>query len=328
MNLDKILKSSFIGLMSYISTKLLNMIIRGSYFYFNGKFLSPIFQNELLNIEKKYGKFDLIVMRGHGTFELVWAYQDSRVIQTVESVFIREKKWIDKFYIKNLYKNKNIACVSSGVKKKVEEVIDTIGVNVKSIQTIYNPIDLSSITKMIEEYTPDINEPYIVSLGRITPNKNIPFLLESYKYARDIFGVKELLIIIGDGSDMQNVKLKIKELNLTKYVKLLGLLENPFPWLNNAKLFTLPSKAEGLPTVVIEALSCQTKIVATKSKGGIWDIMTDDLSDYLVDFNPQSFAKKISETLAEEKSWDFEKYIKKFSPESIIDSYIEKYIKN
>jgi glycosyltransferase involved in cell wall biosynthesis len=326
-NLDKLLRLTIVGAILGVFAKLLSGIFRGSFFLYNGILLTPIFKYKLKKLEKEYGKFDLIIMRGHGTFELIWPYKDDRVVQMVESVFIRHESSLDKLYIKCVYGGKNLAGVSSGVRDKILEVLKSTSVVAKSVEIVNNPIDIDAIRKKANEYIPDMKESYIVSVGRITPNKNISFLLESYKYARDAFNLTLPLIVIGDGPDMNNIKIKIEELELSSSVKLLGLLTNPFPWVANAKLFTLTSKAEGLPTVVIESLANETKIVSTKSQGGVKDIMKNELKNYLVGFSVEDFAKKMVDTIEEEKKLDFDKYVQSYSPDFIVDSYITKYIK-
>jgi len=325
-NLDKILRLTIVGAILGLFAKLFSAIFRGSFFLYNGILLAPIFKYKLNKLEKEYGEFDLIIMRGHGTFELIWPYKDDRVVQMIESVFIRNGTWLDKLYINCVYAGKNLAGVSSGVKERILEVLEDTAVKAKSVRVVNNPIDVKLINTKAQEYKPDIDEKYILSLGRITPNKNISFLLESYKYARDNLGLTLPLIIIGDGHDMENIKQKIIELELSKYTRLLGLIQNPFPWLSGAELFTLSSKAEGLPTVVLESLACKTKIVSTRSKGGVKDIMVGELEDYLVDFSAHEFAEKMLETLSEEKSFEFELYTKEFLPSTIVQKYITLYV--
>lgn len=324
-NMDRTLDLTGVGFFLKIIAKVLNGLFRGTYFIYSGLIFAPVFRYKLSRLEKEYGKFDLIIMRGHGTFELIWPMKDDRVVQMVESVFIKHGTPLSNFYIKCLYQDKNLAGVSSGVVEKIKEVLKITKVKVKSVNTIYNPLDIRGIKEKSLAYKPDIDENYIISVGRITPNKNISFLLESYKYARENLDLQEILVLVGDGHDMQNIKAKIEELKLKPFVKTLGLLENPYPWIKNAKLLTSTSKAEGFGMVLVEALVCETKIISTKSKGGVRDIMCDELEVYLVDFDTQEFGKKIFDTIHENKEWEFSKFTQKFQPNHIVKRYKELY---
>lgn len=325
-NLDKTLYLTIIGALLGVFARILNGIFRNTYFFYSGLLLAPIFKYKLKRLEKKFGAFDLIIMRGHGTFELIWPYRDDRVVQMIESVFIPHGTPRDTFYIKCVYSKKNLAGVSSGVREKIEEVLKLTSVNAKSVRVVNNPIDIDAIRRKADEFTPDIEGDYIVSVGRVTPNKNISFLLEAYKHACDHLGLALPLVIIGDGHDMPTVREKARSLELESHITFTGLLPNPFPWVKNAKLFTLTSRAEGLPTVVLETLALHTKIVSTRSKGGVKDIMTDELKDYLCDFSVKAFAEKIVSTLAEEKPWDFDRYTQPFRPEAIVEKYKSLYV--
>ncbi|WP_345979947.1 glycosyltransferase [Sulfurimonas sp. HSL3-2] len=325
-NLDKALNMTVIGAVLGVLAKLLNGVFRNTYFIYSGLLFAPVFRYKLKKLEKKFGKFDLIIMRGHGTFELIWPIKDDRVVQMVESVFIKHGSKLDNFYIKCVYSGKNLAGVSSGVKEKIEEVLAITSVKAKSVNVVNNPLDIDEIRKKADAYKPEIEGDYIISVGRVTPNKNLSFLLESYRYARDHYGLTLPLVIVGDGHDMQNIKSKLQEFDLGLHVKLLGLLSNPYPWIKNASLLTSTSFAEGFGMVLIEALACDTKVVTTRSKGGVKDIMTDDLEKYMIDFNVDEFAKKIVETIAEEQVWDFDSYTQKFRAEAIVNRYKELYL--
>ncbi len=325
-NLDKILRLTLIGAVLGLFAKLLNALYRNSFFLYNGLLLAPIFQYKLTKLEKEYGKFDLIIMRGHGTFELIWPFRDERVVQMVESVFIRHGSWLDDLYIRCVYSRKNLAGVSSGVKERILEVLKASSVEAKSVEVVHNPLDVALIQKKADEYKPDIDEQYILSVGRITPNKNISFLLESYQYAREHLALSLPLVLVGGGHDLPNIKSKIETLQLVPHIKLLGLLENPYPWMKQACLLTSTSKAEGFGMVLVEALACHTKILSTKSKGGVRDIMVGELENYLVDFKIEEFAKKIVQSLTEKKELDFEAFTHPFLPSSIVKKYKELYL--
>ncbi|MDD2790480.1 MAG: glycosyltransferase [Sulfurimonas sp.] len=326
-NLDRLLNLTLIGALLAVIAKFLNGILRNSYFIYSGLLLAPIFSYKLKKLEKKYGKFDLIIMRGHGTFELIWPFRDERVVQMVESVFIRHGSWLDRLYIKCVYGGKNLAGVSSGVKERILEVLEATQVKAKFVEVVHNPIDVMLVREKAEAYTPKMDEPYILSVGRITPNKNIPFLIESYKYAKEQLHLAMPLVIVGSGHALQNVEAKIKELDLEEDVRLLGLLENPYPWIKNASLLTSTSKAEGFGMVLVEALACHTKVLSTKSLGGVKDIMVGELEEYMVDFSIEEFAKKMVEVVSQTQAFDFDKYTDPFLPNSIVQKYRELYVK-
>lgn len=325
-NLYKTLKLTIIGAIAGVLAKILNGIFRGSYFIYAGYLLTPIFKYKLKALEKKYGRFDLIIMRGHGTYELIWPMKDDRVVQMVESIFIKQHSRLDKFYTKVLYSGKNIAGVSSGVVEEIKKITNRLQIKPKSLHVVNNPIDVQTISHEAEAYVVEEKQKFILSVGRITFNKNLSLLIDAYQYAREYLGLNLPLVIIGEGEDLENIKRKVDEYGLNEHIRFLGFLKNPYPWIKQAEILALTSKAEGLGMVMLEALACRTKIVSTESRGGIRDIMADELESYMTNFDAEAFAKKMVEIIDEGKEWDFDKHIKKFRPETIVKRYKELYL--
>jgi len=325
-NLEGILKKTVIGLIPYVISKILNGIIRRSQFFYNGLMFSQIFKYKLNKLEAEYGKFDLIIMRGHGTFDYIWMYKDDRVVQMVESSFIGENNYLNRLYIKCIYKDKNLAVVSKSVEDRVKNVLDYSGVKEKSLQIINNLIDIEAIKLKANEYFVDVKEQFIVSVGRINPNKNIELLIHAYAYAKKEYDISASLVIIGSGPDLEKMKAMVLGLGLDSNIKFLGQINNPYPWIKSAEVLCLTSKSEGFGMVLIEALACQTKIITTDS-GGIKDIMTGELETYIVEYDIKQFAKKIAHTLNEKKEIDFKKSIYPFTNEVIVNRYEELYLK-
>ena len=107
------------------------------------------------------------------------------------------------------------------------------------------------------------------------------------------------IVIIGNGALSDTVKLKLKEYCASGAVKILGwapytMLPNYY---NDFKLLVLPSYSEGVPSVMLEAMSCGTPVLATPV-GGIPDIIKDGETGFLLRSNdPKHIANKIVELL-------------------------------
>jgi glycosyltransferase involved in cell wall biosynthesis len=83
------------------------------------------------------------------------------------------------------------------------------------------------------------------------------------------------LIIIGEGSEEENLKELVKELSLVDKVRISGYNDNPYPYYNKSRVFVLSSYSEGLPTVLIESLACGCPIISTDCKSGPREILED-----------------------------------------------------
>jgi glycosyltransferase involved in cell wall biosynthesis len=324
-NLDGMMQWSIVGFFWNLFAKIVSMIIRESYFFWKGLFVTPLFQWKLKSVEKKFGRFDLIILRGHGTFEYIWPLHDTRVVQQQVSMSFKYGNMLRNFYLRCLYQNKSVICISSGVKEEVLKVFSVANIHPRRIEVITNPIDVDLIHEKSLEYTPQIDVPYIVNVGRFANIKNHPLLLEAYAYARAHLGLTHKLVLIGDGSIRDSIEAKIRSLHLEDALLLTGAIINPYPWVKNADLFVFTSFSEGLGNVLLEALACETNIVSTKGRGGIQDIMSGEMADHLCNFDTVELAEKIMAELNRTTPIDFNKALEPFTPKGIIEQYVKTY---
>ncbi|HFU75673.1 MAG TPA: glycosyltransferase [Arcobacter sp.] len=164
-------------------------------------------------------------------------------------------RFLRKARMQFLYKDQNLVTVSDAVKDDIE----SIKINYKKIETIYNPFDIEHIKNLAcQKLDIKIKKQYLVWVGRISEVKNLPFLLEVYIHLASSYD----LVMIGDGSE--NIKSEllqtIKQHGIEDKVHFLGFLENPYPYIKNAKSLLLTSDNEGLPTVVLESLILNTPV--------------------------------------------------------------------
>jgi glycosyltransferase involved in cell wall biosynthesis len=146
------------------------------------------------------------------------------------------------------------------------------GLNYKKIKTIYNPFDIEHINILAcQKFDVKIKKQYLVWVGRISEEKNLPFLLDVYYPLATLYD----LVIIGDGSQkiISSLNQKIKHLNIENRVHFLGFIENPYPYIKNANALLLTSDNEGLPTVVLESLILNTPVFS-RNIPAIYEILS------------------------------------------------------
>ena len=73
--------------------------------------------------------------------------------------------------------------------------------------------------------------------------------------------------MIGDGTLREQCEQKIKEKNLSEFIKMYGFIENPYPIMANSKILCMTSKYEGFGLVAVEALTLGLPVVATNVGG-------------------------------------------------------------
>ena len=324
-DLDKTLHYSGIGLIYDVVARLLNFMIRKSYFVWKGLASAAIFKHKLATLEKEVGTFDLIIIRGQGTFEMLWPIKDSRMVQVCENIVDSEDAGfsLHRLYSRLIYSGKNIACVSSIVEDTFKKMQEIYSVSNPKVVTITNPLNSSETKALAAAYEPEIKVPYIVTVGRIVPIKNISLLVDAFFYARENLGLRHQLVIVGDGSDRKNVEEKVLQLGLKDEVHFTGFVSNPFPWMKHADLYVLSSVSEGLGMVLLEAIASGTKVVSTDCDG-VRDVMKGALRNNLAKQNVEDLAKKMMHIL-EDESIVYEDYLSDFEPRTIVEKYIENF---
>lgn len=213
-----------------------------------------------------------------------------------------------------------IICVSEEcanlAKSELDEYRDKIYVE-------YNPIEISLILKKayenVEYKLPNgIN---ILAIGRLTNDKGFDILIKSF----DIIENKDCnLIILGEGEERSKLEKIIKELNLENRVFLPGFVKNPFAILKNADLFVLSSRREGLPSVLIEALALEKKIVSTICSGASEILENGKYGELAKVENISDLANKINECMYKNKKQDLKKRALFFDKKNVMKSIEER----
>ena len=157
--------------------------------------------------------------------------------------------------VSNLTKNK---AMQEGILAGKIEVISNgiVPVNVGSM-------DRGEIRKQMGVGTDDI---LLLSVGRLVYQKAHEYLISAMPdVLKQVSNVK--VAICGDGVLRQNLEMQIQSLRLEEQIKLLGMQSDVTKYLVAADVFVLPSRWEGLPIALLEAMSASLPVIATRVEG-------------------------------------------------------------
>lgn len=139
-------------------------------------------------------------------------------------------------------------------------------------------------------------EKKIIYVGNFTESKGVIDLVEaihliSHELAKDNWSIQ----LVGDGPLYDNIVSLIEKYDLRSIIEMKGNqphAEIP-KILNSARMLVLPTKAEGLPNVLLEGMACGTVVLAAPV-GGIPDVIKDSINGFLFDdMSTDNIAKKI-----------------------------------
>ena len=108
------------------------------------------------------------------------------------------------------------------------------------------------------------NIPVLLSVGELNKNKNHIAVLNALSKLQD---KRFVYLICGRGTLKEYLEEKIKELGLNNKVKLLGYRNDITEILKIADLFIFPSKREGLPVSLKEAMAVNLPVIASNVRG-------------------------------------------------------------
>ena len=243
-------------------------------------------------------------------------------------------------YISNVYKKivfkflyslaDEIIVNSLNFKKNLHKIF-----NLNS-KVILNPIKVNKTRKKIDFFK-NFRELKIISIGRLTNQKNQIILLKALYLLKNKFEVKFKLYLIGKGYNYDFLKNYIFQNKLQKNIKLAGYKKNASDYIKSSDLFILSSKYEGLPNTLIEAQVACVPIISSNCPSGPKEILLNGrLGDLFRSGDYKDLCKKIynyyrNRKLLKKKSILAKKYLHRFDYKNNLNKYvliIAKYIKD
>ena len=138
----------------------------------------------------------------------------------------------------------------------------------------------------------------LLHVGRFNEQKNHKGLLDALAQIVKVHP-DCCLQLIGDGELEEETKRYTQHLGLQENVIFLGNQTNVYPFLQKADVFLLPSRFEGMPMTIIEAMGTGLPIVAS-AVGGVPDMLEDGVSGLLVPCDPEATARAVLQLLKQE----------------------------
>ncbi len=195
---------------------------------------------------------------------------------TAETWKVRLYEAFDRMLLRRMPR---VLAVSSGLGRKLV----AYGVDPRRIEVLHNAVDCSPVVDPIDissVFSLPAGAEVLVAAGRLSLEKGHRFLVEAMKELNDR---RPLLyaVILGSGREEARLEAQIEEADIEGRVVLGGFRKPVLGWLAAADLVVNPSLTEGLPNVVLEAMSVRTPVVAT-DVGGVGELVFPEKTGWLV----------------------------------------------
>lgn len=149
----------------------------------------------------------------------------------------------------------------------------------------------------------DPTKTWIGTIANHYPTKGLDILIEAVSLLSESERNTLQFCIIGEGPEKKNLQEKIIHAGLGQTIFLLPFLDNASTYLPAFDLFVLPSRKEGLPYVLIEAMQAGLPLVATKV-GGVPSLITPEKNGWIaLPNNSSNLSKALAQSLEHKHQW-------------------------
>lgn len=160
------------------------------------------------------------------------------------------------------WRSKRVIAISETVKRFLVSNEEVKEEKVTVVHYGYDPTISYANSETIDEVK---RYPLIGTISRLVPQKDIPTLLRSFNLIKAEFPAA-LLLIIGDGPLKKELQEYAKKMNISQNIEWVGRCNNPLSYLNQLDVFVMTSLYEGFGLVVLEAMSKDVPVIASRNE--------------------------------------------------------------
>jgi glycogen synthase len=189
-------------------------------------------------------------------------------------------------------------CLIAVSEETKEDVLKHFNVDESKVEVVYNGIDLKEYavvkeTDVLNHYGIDKNKPFVLFVGRITRQKGIMHLVNAIKY----IDPETQIVLCAGAPDTKEIAKEMEDAveeasksrdNIFWIDKMLDK-KDVIQLYSHASVFCCPSIYEPFGIINIEAMACETAVVAS-AVGGIKEVVVEGETGLLIDVAQQNEA--------------------------------------
>jgi glycosyltransferase involved in cell wall biosynthesis len=183
----------------------------------------------------------------------------------------------------------HIATVSAECAQVLEKTFPEFAAKIGVIHNIVSPAFIRSLSE--RGSAEDMAEGSLLSIGRLQQQKGFDLAIDALAILVEN-GFAGNWYVIGEGNLRQELQAAIARKNLEGRLVLLGLRENPYPYLKKAEIYVQPSRYEGKSIAIDEAKILGKPIVVTRFST-VADQISDGQNGLVAEMDAASVAEKI-----------------------------------
>ena len=147
----------------------------------------------------------------------------------------------------------------------------------------------------------DFNCRTILAVGRLHHQKAYDVLLQAFAQFQKKYASWSL-VVVGEGPLEKLLKAQAISLGIEKNVIWCGRVDDPFPYYHAADIFVMPSRYEGMPNALLEAMSCELPVIISNALSGPLEYVQHQVSGFVVSVGKvEALTKALTRLAADEK---------------------------
>lgn len=280
--------------------------------------------NNNLLLSQGIDRLDLLVTSRPEYYDAITASNKYCSVHITPTAWLKQRPWLLTWKtalqirkLKKKYQNKQIICLSNGIKA---DLVDNLGCHPNDISVIPNPFDFTLIrTKADEVLEPlPFQGRYIVYVAALIPRKRHLDLLKAFAALAD---QQINLLLLGKGKLEKELKQWVASHGLQTRIHFIGWSANPYKFIKNAEISVLTSEAEGMPRVLVESAVIGTPVISSNCYSGPEEVLTGENAKYLFAVGDVgSLTQKLNHMLAHPSAQTID--IARFDSHRIKQSYL------
>lgn len=226
--------------------------------------------NEIINETKP----DLIILTHAFAFFIepyikgnIWLWVHGKVFDPIPKKTLNPLKWLkrqknirnERERFTSILNNKNLICVNKDIINLYHKYLPK-----SNFKVIHNGIDFN---RLLTDINLEDNQKVwdAIFVGRLSSEKQPHHALIAFAKS----GINGRLAIVGDGEELESLKILSKQLKIENQVDFLGWQKNVAKFIIKSKCLLLTSIEEGSPLVICEAIMLGTPVLAYNCSEGV-----------------------------------------------------------
>lgn len=294
---------------SYIAKKVFQQMFKNGYIF---KFIPYAIKNIIIQLKLKRFQFDKLLwlllaettvkikdeydlaiafIEGAATYYVAEKVKSKKKIAFVHVNYDKAgymKEFDDKYYSKMDY----ICCISEAVKHVFTKVYPEYSDIIRIFPNIITADDIRMAAKEQKGFVDGFNGIRLLTVARLHPQKGLDIAVSAFKelIKQGYDNIK--WYVIGDGTERARLLSMIKKHGLKDKFILLGSCPNPYPYVAGSDIYVQPSRFEGLPLTLLEALLLNKPCITTNFEG-ISDLLCNGEDAVVIEFGEEDIINAI-----------------------------------